>query len=296
MLKQPAMVTVGMFDGVHVGHRHLLALLLRQSQALRMTPWVVTFDSHPRLVLHGEAKGLRLLSTADERIALLQECGMQQVALVHFTKRLAELSACQFVRQYLLRHLNMKALVLGYDNMFGNKRHNDFEQLPQLALDEGVAIFSDTAVHVDGVEVSSTKIRHALRDGDMLLARRMLGAYYSVQGRVVRGRGVGRKLGFPTANVVIDDALKALPSEGVYAVRASNGGRQWCGMANLGPRPTFGLASSTFEINLFDCHEALYDTTLKVDFVKRLRDIVRFESEEALAAQLVKDKENALML
>lgn len=294
-LKQPSIVTVGMFDGVHVGHRHLLKLLQQRAEASQLEPWVVTFDRHPRLVLHNDINGLKLLSTAEERMALLEGCGVQQVALVHFTSQLAALSACRFVQQFLLRQLNMKALVLGYDNMFGNKQHNDFVRLPELAKEEGFVIYNDTAVYVDGVDVSSTKIRHALQDGDMSLAQRMLGAYYSMQGIVVHGRGVGHRLGFPTANIAIDNTMKALPAEGVYAVHVSDGKQQWHGMANLGPRPTFGLGSATFEINLFDCHEALYGTVLKVEFVKRLRDIMQFESEEALAAQLAKDKENAMM-
>lgn len=295
-LVRPSIVTVGMFDGVHVGHAHLLELLLRQAAALQLEPWVVTFDRHPRLVLHGDVEAMGLLSTPEERMARLEKCGVHRMALVHFTPALAALSACQFVQQFLLRQLNMKALVLGYDNMFGNKQHNDFERLPALAQEEGFAIFHDTAVYVEGVEVSSTKVRRALQDGDMQLAQRLLGAYYSVRGRVVHGRGVGRRLGYPTANIVAEDRQKALPAEGVYAVHVSDGNKQWRGMASLGSRPTFGLDSATLEVHLFNCHEALYGTVLRVEFVKRLRGIIRFEDEEALAAQLAKDKGNAMML
>lgn len=315
-LNQSTIVTIGMFDGVHIGHRHLLQLLLQQAREQCLLPVVVTFDQHPRYVLGADVSRLRLLSTYQERLDLLESCGIRQVAVVHFTKELATLSACQFVEQYLLPRLNMKSLVLGYDNVFGNKNANDFGLLPRLAQENGFNIINDTAVYVDGVDVSSTKIRNALLQGDVTFATRMLGVPYGVIGKVVHGRQVGRTLGFPTANIALNDPLKVVPKEGVYAVRVLDRASEntsvmnkclgiqaeafepqqssWLGMASLGPQPTFGEEGVTLEVNLFDCQENLYDKDLQVSFMSYLRDIKRFDTPEELARQLETDKKTVL--
>lgn len=293
-IKEESIVTIGMFDGVHVGHRHLLRLLLGEAWRKSLVPVVVTFYEHPRLVLNADVEHFRLLSTRQERMQALKDCGVERVVMAHFTKETASLSACDFVRDCLLRQVNMKALVLGYDNSFGSKSNNDFDSLPLLAEQEGFEMLTDTPVLLDGIEVSSTKIRHYLAEGDLEMATRMLGAPYSVTGKVAHGRRVGHKLGFPTANIAVEDPRKALPKEGVYAVEATARGMALRGMANLGPQPTFGERASAFEVNFFDFAGDLYGSTLTVKFLRRLRDIVAFDSPEALARQLAKDKEKAL--
>lgn len=290
-------VTVGMFDGVHVGHRHILSMLDRVSAEEGLRPVVVTFDCHPRQVLNAESAASFRVNTNEERYRLLEGCGVKEVVEIHFSKETAELSACEFFEQVLLHRLNCKALVLGYDNMFGNRRRDDFGQLPALAERCGVRVCVDTPLKVEGVEVSSTQVRKALQRGDVLHATTLLGYPYRLWGTVVKGRQVGRTLGFPTANVCLDDSTKVVPAAGVYAVRVwgTEGDVQtkW-GMANFGAQPTFGLEKTVFEVNIFDYDGDLYGSVLTVEFVDRIRDVCRFEGVEQLVKQLEDDRRTAI--
>lgn len=288
--------TVGMFDGVHVGHRHILSLLVRRAQQQECVPLVVTFDSHPRQVLGAVPADSRFrITTNGERYALLERCGVEAVLELQFTPALARLSACQFLQQVLLERLRVRTLVLGFDNMFGNKQHNDFDQVRPMAERQGVEVLEDTAVQIDGVEVSSTQVREALLQGDVRRAALMLGAEYCVSGIVAHGRAVGRQLGFPTANLIIEEE-KVLPAPGVYAVRVTAAGEAWTGMANWGPQPTFGLETATCEVHLIGCDKDLYGCRLEVCFVQRLRDIHRFENSEVLMRQLERDRQQTLSI
>lgn len=288
-------VTVGMFDGLHLGHRHLVERLLTTAADQNLVPVVVTFDRHPRQVLD-TATTMSLLSTCDERLALLEGCGVPNVAMVHFDVATASLSACDFARRFLCERLNMRALLLGYDNMFGSRAHNDFDRLPDLAKEKGFSICRDEAVRLDGVEVSSTKIRKALQNGDLTLANAMLGAPYSACGTVVHGRHVGTSLGFPTANIRLDDTAKILPADGVYALRTSVDGTTYAAMANLGAQPTFHQQHKELEVNLIDFDGDLYGRQLRVEFLTRIRDIRPFASPDELASQLRRDRETAISI
>ena len=286
-------VTVGMFDGVHLGHRHILATLAEVAQRDGLRPVVVTFDNHPRQVLAEGTARFSRITTNEERSRLLETCGVREVAVLHFTPALAQLSACEFLQQVLVGKLHARALVLGFDNMFGNKGRNDFGRVPALAASLGVRVVEDTAVQCRGGEVSSTRIRRLLDEGDVAEAAQLLGGPYSVSGHVVSGRRVGRQIGFPTANVQPDSELKTMPAEGVYAVRMCLSGSDvsYMAMANVGPQPTFGSDRPALEVNLLDFDGDLYGRPVTVEFVARLRDIRRFESAEALAAQLACDRE-----
>lgn len=292
-LDAKTVVTVGMFDGLHLGHRHLVAHLMERAAGEGLEPVVVTFDSHPRLVVEPEAT-MALLSTREERLQQLEECGVRTVALIHFTRETAQMGACAFVRYFLCGRLNMRVLLLGYDNRFGSRKENDFDRLPELASELGFSICRDEAVLLDGVEVSSTKIRRALSEGDLRLANAMLGAPYSLGGRVVHGRHEGRSLGFPTANVQPDDRHKMLPAAGVYALRATVEGRSYAAMANLGGQPTFNSSSPVLEVHLIGFEGDIYGRFVKVEFIERLRDIRRFDTPEALRSQLERDKSQVL--
>ncbi|MBO4307259.1 MAG: riboflavin biosynthesis protein RibF [Bacteroidales bacterium] len=288
-LRTKTIVTVGMFDGLHIGHRHLISQLMEQSAKFDLEPVVVTFDCHPRIVMEPSTQ-LTLLSTEKERLQQLEECGVPTVALIHFTPETAALSACSFVRGFLCGRLNMKSLLLGYDNRFGSHCNNDFDKLPSLATELGFDICRDEAVVLNGVEVSSTKIRQALSHGDIDTANAMLGAPYSLSGTVVHGRHVGTSMGFPTANIMPDDSYKMLPSTGVYALRATVNGSKYRAMANLGSQPTFNRQQQTLEVHLFDFEGDLYDSIIKVEFLKHIRDIRFFNSPSELAEQLSHDK------
>ena len=287
------MVTIGMFDGFHVGHRQLVGNLLQLADKTGLEPMVVTFDRHPRSVVDKD-RVPQLLSTDAERMALIEGSGVPRVTVVHFTPELASMSACSFARQLHAR-LAMKGLLLGYDNQFGSRLHNDFDQLPALAQSLHFAIYRDTAVIMHDVEVSSTKIRHALAEGRLKQANDMLARPYSITGTVVHGRHVGSTLGFPTANVRLDGG-KVLPLAGVYAAVATLDGRSYKAMANLGPQPTFGQEQMALEVHLLDFEGDIYGRQLQVAFVARLRDICHFDSTEVLMNQLEHDKKRIVDL
>lgn len=293
-----SVVTVGMFDGVHVGHRHILSLLGRVAKEKGLRPVVVTFDRHPRQVLtEGVATHFRI-TTNEERGRLLSQCGVDTVVELPFTPQLAGMSACEFFEQVLVGQLNARALVLGFDNMFGSRGRNDFDRLPVLAEEKGVTIHVDKAVFYHGSEVSSTRIRKALEQGQTDRAASMLGRGYVMWGTVEKGRQLGRLLGFPTANVSLADPTKVWPADGVYAVwvTLSDGTAGLKGMANFGAQPTFGLDKPVFEVNIFDFEGDLYDSTLTVEFGPRLRDICRFDNVPTLVEQLRADREAARRL
>ena len=293
-----SVVTVGMFDGVHVGHRHILSLLGRVAAEKGLRPVVVTFDRHPRQVLtEGVATHFRI-TTNEERSRLLSQCGVDTVVELPFTPQLAGMSACEFFEQVLVGQMNARALVLGFDNMFGSRGRNDFDRLPALAEEKGVSIHVDKAVFYHGSEVSSTRIRKALEHGQTDRAASMLGRGYVMWGTVEKGRQLGRLLGFPTANVSLADPTKVWPADGVYAVwvTLSDGTAGLKGMANFGAQPTFGLDKPVFEVNIFDFEGDLYDSTLTVEFGPRLRDICRFDNVPTLVEQLRADREAARRL
>ena len=293
-----SVVTVGMFDGVHVGHRHILSLLGRVAAEKGLRPVVVTFDRHPRQVLtEGVATHFRI-TTNEERSRLLSQCGVDTVVELPFTPQLAGMSACEFFEHVLVGQMNARALVLGFDNMFGSRGRNDFDRLPAVAEEKGVSIHVDKAVFYHGSEVSSTRIRKALEHGQTDRAASMLGRGYVMWGTVEKGRQLGRLLGFPTANVSLADTSKVWPADGVYAVwvTLSDGTAGLKGMANFGAQPTFGLDKPVFEVNIFDFEGDLYDSVLTVEFGPRLRDICRFESVPVLVEQLNADRAAARKL
>lgn len=298
LAEEGSAVTVGMFDGVHVGHRHILSLLGRVAGEKGLRPVVVTFDRHPRQVLSVDVAKHFRVTINEERYELLASCGVDTVVEVEFTPALAGLSACEFFRQVLVERLNAKALVLGFDNSFGSRRNNDFDRLPALAETMGVSLHVDTAVFYRGSEVSSTRIRKALQMGQTDRAAAMLGRGYRMWGTVEKGRQLGRLLGFPTANVSLADTSKVWPADGVYAVwvTLSDGTAGLKGMANFGAQPTFGLDKPVFEVNIFDFEGDLYDSVLTVEFGPRLRDICRFESVPVLVEQLNADRAAARKL
>ena len=283
--------TVGMFDGVHLGHSHILRTLANVASERRLAPVVVTFDRHPREVLGLIDNGFKLLSTTEERFAMLQSYGVKDVALVRFTPEVARLSACEFFDSCLKSSLNVKSLLVGYDNMFGNKQRNDFDNL--LGLDSLEVVHAD-AVSCGDVEISSTQIRRALQNGEISQANAMLGYHYSVSGSVVHGNAVGRTIDFPTANIHLDAPMKAMPKEGVYAVWVDLDGVRYRAMANWGARPTLGDDSPSLEVHLLDFSGDLYGRSVRISFVSRIRNIVYFSSLDDLSNQLQDDRKAAL--
>lgn len=269
-IPEPTAVTVGVFDGVHRGHRELL----------KGVTLVVTLTSHPSFVL-GRRDSEYWLDDPEEHLKLLFEAGAKYVAVLPFTAEIAKLSACQMAK-ILYDKLQMRSLLLGYDSRFGSKSNDDFDRLPQLASELGFTLKRGEPFLVDNQPISSSRIRESLTSGTVEETAALLGRPYAVSGTVLHGRGVGHTLGFPTANIDLSQTRKMLPKEGVYAVRIGN----HTGMANLGKAPTFGVEKPLLEVHLLDFDGDLYGQTVTVEFVHRLRDIVQFQNPEALKAQL----------
>ena len=285
-IPEPTAVTVGVFDGVHRGHRELL----------KGVSLVVTLTSHPSFVL-GRRDSEYWLDDPDEHLRLLFEAGATYVAVLPFTREVARLSACEMAR-LLYDNLQMRSLLLGYDSRFGSKSNDDFDQLPELSRQLGFALHRGEPFLVDGQPISSSRIRESLTSGAVEETATLLGRPYAITGTVLHGRSVGHTLGFPTANIDLSRTRKMLPAHGVYAVRIKNEELRIknCGMANLGTAPTFGVEKPLLEVHLLDFDGDLYGQTVTVEFTHRLRDIVRFDSVEALQRQLQIDLDQCRQL
>ena len=287
---EDTVATVGVFDGVHCGHQALIEQLGVWGVEQELKSLVVTLTSHPSFVL-GRRNSEYWLDDPDEHLRLLFDAGAHYVAVLPFTAEVAKMTACQMARMMYDR-LNMRSLLLGYDSRFGSKQNDDFASLPQLAKELGFSYRHGEPYLIDGQPVSSSRIRESLLQGNVEATATLLGRPYSVSGMVLHGRGVGHTLGFPTANIDLSETRKMLPKDGVYTVRVGSN----VGMANLGPMPTFGIDKPTLEVHLLDFDGDLYGHKVEVSFIRRLRDIVRFDSSDALQQQLQKDLETCRQL
>lgn len=287
-------LTVGTFDGVHRGHRAVLDEIARRARASGLTSVLVTFEPHPLEIVNPQAAP-PLLTLADEKREILKRSPVDQVEFVTFTPELRNLAPEQFVREVLEARFHIAELVIGHDHGFGKGRAGDVELLRRIGAEDGFAVDVVPAVLLeDGRAISSTMIRRAVAGGDLATAARALGRLYSVSGVVERGMGRGRTIGVPTVNLAPPSPRKLLPPDGVYAAVVSWRGGSRGAMANLGPRPTFGDQSRGLEAHLFGHEGDLYGEVMTVEFVNRLRDVMRFPSPDALVEQLGKDRENAL--
>ncbi len=284
--------TVGTFDGVHRGHWAVLEEIARRAAARGGSSLLVTFDPHPLEIVNPQAAPL-LLTTPEEKRLILAQSPVDRVAFLRFTRALADFPPERFVREVLEREFGIVELVIGYDHGFGRGRSGDVELLRRIGRRDGFEVDVVPAVAVDGHPVSSTAIRRAVAGGDLAAAARGLGRRYAVVGRVEPGAGRGRGLGIPTANLAAPHPKKLLPPDGVYAALVAWRGARHGAMLNLGPRPTFGEAGRRLEAHLFDFEGDLVGETVTVEFVRRIRDVMRFPSQAALAAQLERDRADA---
>ena len=287
------MLTIGVFDGVHLGHRQLFDYVKRQAMAKDYLPGVVTFRNHPLQVLSPQTHLLRLTGLED-RIRLLRGLGVELVVPLSFTPELAQLPARDFVA-LLQKHLKMQGLVVGPDFALGRGREGDLFALRSLGKENGFWVDVIPPKLIGGEVVSSTSIRQALSQGDMSKVRRFLGRPHVLSGQVGHGVERGRQLGFPTANLEVNSG-QSLPSDGVYATRAHLGGHAYPSVANIGTRPTFGQGERAVEVYLLDFEGQLYEQELRVELIERLRAETRFSSPEELSAQIGKDVEQARLL
>jgi len=286
-----AVVTVGTFDGLHRGHQQVLAEVVGRARAGGLTSVLVLCDPHPLEVVN-PAAAPKLLTLAAEKQELLVGAGLDRVAVLPFTREVAQLSPEEFIRRLRAEHA-LQQLVLGYDHAFGRGRSGDEALVRRLGAAEGFDVAVVDAIRENGQPISSTLIRNAVAHGDLESAARWLGRPYGLLGQVVPGAGRGRTIGMPTINLAPPDARKLLPPDGVYAVWVWWRGTRYSGMMNQGARPTFAEQGRTLEVHLFDFAGDLYGETVRVEWVERLRDVQAFPSREALVAQLERDRQAA---
>jgi len=285
-----AFATIGFFDGVHLGHRFLISQLLDAAHQRDMTAAVVSFAQHPRKVLHQEFQP-ELLTTCTEKVQLLRSMGIDDCLMLDFTPALAALSAKEFMK-YLKEQHGVHGLLIGYDHRFGHDRSEGFEDYMRYGAELGIEVLqAQPYVLPTGKAVSSSLIRHLLHEGQVREANGYLGYCYGLQGEVVSGHQVGRSIGFPTANVRLDDADKLVPADGVYAVRVEVQDSVYGGMLSIGTRPTIDNGTDrSIEVHILDFDGNLYGKPIKVQLLERTREEIKFHTKEELAAQLQKDK------
>ena len=288
-------LTTGTFDGFHLGHKKILSRLSEIAERSSGESVLLTFNPHPRMVLFTNDAGIKLLSTQKEKIRQLEESGIDHLIIHPFTIAFSRLSSIEFVRDLLVNKLGIKKLVIGYNHQFGRNREGTLEHLRKYGPVYGFDVEEIPAKEIDNVNISSTKIRNALKEGNVSIANSFLGYNYSFEGIVVRGKELGRTIGFPTANIEIQDKEKLIPKDGVYAARAEVNGNQYNGMLNIGFKPTIEegkpeAVRSTIEINLFDFDDDIYGCVIKVELIDRIRDEKKFANLDELKNQLVLDK------
>ena len=293
--EHPTAITIGTFDGVHIGHRKILEKLAKNAATSQLKSMVLTFFPHPRMVLQEQAD-IKLLNTLEEKSKILDDLGLDYLIVHPFTKAFSRLSATEFVRDLLVNGLKAKKIIIGYDHRFGRNRTANINDLIAFGntLDFGVEQIS--AQEIDEVSVSSTKIRKALESGDVLTANKFLGYNYMLTGTIKKGKGLGRQLDFPTANLHIEEAYKLVPKNGAYVVQSEINGSVVHGMMNIGYNPTVSGTEKSIEIHFFDFNQDLYGQRIQVDILERLRNEHKFDSIDALKEQLAKDKKASLSI
>ena len=287
-------VATGFFDGVHIGHRHVIEQLIRAAAVRGDESMVVTFWPHPRNVLQKEARSLRLLTSLAEKKEILLAMGVNRVEVLPFTKEFSAMTTEGYLRK-LMADFGVKAILIGYDNKMGSDAEGA-DQVARTAENLGLEVIRTDMVPSElGYAVSSTKIRERLEAGDVMTAADMLGYNYSLHGVVVAGNRLGRTIGFPTANMQLYEPLKLVPGNGVYFVKVETLGRELYGMCNIGCRPTVGEGNArTIETNIFGFDEDIYGLDIKITFVRKIRDEVKFDSLDALRQQLECDRNACL--
>lgn len=282
--------TIGFFDGVHRGHQFMIDSLTTMAHAQGRQSLVITFDRHPRQVVHADYVP-QLITTTDEKLQLLHATAADRIEMLHFDAQMAQLSAYEFMRQVLHEKYGVAMLLTGYDNRFGHNRAEGFADYVRYGEEMGMKVLQNTPIDIDGLRVSSSLIRRLIVKGNITEANNCMGHPYSITGSVAHGFQEGRRIGFPTANIVPESAEKLVPGNGVYATRVSVEGGEWMpAMLNIGTNPTFQRQQTTIEAHIIGFEGDIYGRKVRVEFGRKLRDEQRFESVEALQKQLEADK------
>ena len=288
-----AIVTIGTFDGVHLGHQAILKDMVKTAKEIGGETVVITFYPHPRQVLNINAANLRFITTQEEKLQLLEKSGVDNVIVVNFTKEFSRVSSEDFIRDYIIEHINPVKLVIGYDHHFGNNRMGDFSLLSEMQNKYNFKVQRIEAHDVENIAVSSTKIRLSLQQGDVSRANALLGYQFSYIGKVVSGNKIGRELGYRTANIEVEREFRLIETSGVYATYVDYEGKEYKSMTYIGKKPTINNDEiENIEVHLFDFDGDLYDKEIKVRFVKGIRGEQKFESLDALKKQIQIDEKN----
>jgi len=289
---QKTFVTIGTFDGVHIGHQKIIQKLVTDARANHKKSVLLTFFPHPRMVLQKDVT-IQLINTIKERAQQLEQLGLDYLIIHPFSKEFSRLTALDFVRDILVNQLNISKLIIGYDHHFGKNREGNIEQLTEYSYLYDFDVEEIPAQDIDDVSVSSTKIRRALLNGELKTANKYLGYNYPLKGKVVKGENLGSKIGFPTANIEIPENYKLIPKTGVYVVQSLINEQSFYGMMNIGNRPTVNGQNQTIEIHFFNFNQNIYDKEITVELLYFLRDEEKFDSIEKLTQQLQQDLINA---
>ena len=285
-------VTLGTFDGVHLGHQKVLQKVIQSARELDSESLVLTFYPHPQFILNPNSD-IKLLNTIDEKCNLLDNLGLQNLVIQAFNQQFSEMEAEDFVKNILVDNFNVQKIIVGYDHRFGKNRAANFDDLVGFGKKYGFDVAQISAEQSNEISISSTKIRNAISNNDLDISRNYLGYDYFFSAKVIKGNQIGRTLGFPTANLKIDEAHKLLPKSGVFAVEIEFGSIVFNGIMNIGNRPTIEGKNQTVEVHIFDFEQDIYDKTLKIIFKSFIRNEQKFESLQALKIQLEHDKREA---
>jgi riboflavin kinase/FMN adenylyltransferase len=292
---KPTIVTIGTFDGVHLGHKKILEKIVENAHSQNCESLVLTFFPHPRTILQADSE-MKQLNTLAEKTNLLSALGIDNLVIHPFDAAFSRLTAEEFVKQVLVDTFKIKKIIIGHDHRFGRNRTANIDDLIEFGNKFGFEVEEISAKEINEVSISSTKIRNALTEGNIELANNYLGYYYSLTGIVSKGKQLGRTIGFPTANIKIVEEYKLIPQNGVYIVQSNLDGISYYGMMNIGTRPTVDGTTQTIEIHFFDFQKELYNQKITISLLHRMRSEQKFKSVDALKKQLDKDKITALAI
>lgn len=284
-------VTIGIFDGVHLGHQKIIKKLIESACSLNSEAVLLSFFPHPRTILQPEKGDLRLINTLDEKISLLDSLGLQNIIIHPFDINFSNIPAEEFIQRILVDKLKVKKLIIGYDHHFGKDRRGTFDQLKKDSIKFNFELEEIPPQDIHDINISSSKIRTSLFEGNVILANEFLGYEYFMRGTVVRGDQIGRSIDFPTANIYIEEKYKLIPHDGVYAVKVKVKNEWHHGMLNIGHRPTVHGKDFSIEVHIFNFNDDIYEETIQVNLVKRIRNEIKFDNLNLLKTQLKKDKE-----
>ena len=290
-----SVVTIGTFDGIHLGHQKILSRLIKSSKNKDLNSVVLTFFPHPRIILN-KYNEVKMIDTLDEKIIHLNEIGIDSLVIHPFDKNFSLLSANQFIKDFLVDKLKIKHIIIGYDHRFGKGREASVTDLKNYADDYDFTVEEIKAQEIEKITVSSTKIRNSINQGDIKTTEKYLGRYFNLTGKVVKGDGLGKKINYPTANIFIEETYKIIPKDGVYLVETIIEDKLFNGMMNIGYRPTIGTNVKSIEVHLFNFNEDIYGKVISIKMISKIRDEKKFSSIQALKEQLVKDENYCLKL